>query len=102
LTPRSPDGEPNFDIGWQEPDGRVVVVEVKSLTDANAERQLRLGLGQVLRYRNLLESDEAEVAAVLALSAAPHDPRWIELCHELGVGLIWPPGLAEMLDAWLH
>jgi len=102
LTPRSPDGEPNFDIGWQEPDGRFVVVEVKSLTEANAERQLRLGLGQVLRYRHLLASREADVAAVLALSAAPHDPRWIELCHELGVGLIWRPNLAEMLDAWLH
>lgn len=102
LTPRSPDGEPNFDIGWREPDGRLVVVEVKSLTEANAEKQLRLGLGQVLRYRNLLASREAEVAAVVALSAFPHDPRWIELCHELGVGLIWRPNLAEMLDAWLH
>lgn len=102
LVPRSPDKEPNFDVGWQEPDGRFVVVEVKSLTEANAERQLRLGLGQVLRYRNLLAAREADVVAVLALSAAPHDPRWIELCHELGVGVIWRPNLTEMLDAWLH
>jgi hypothetical protein len=102
LTPRSPDGEPNFDIGWEEPDGRLVVVEVKSLTDANAERQLRLGLGQVLRYRNLLASREADVAAVLALSASPRDPRWIELCQELGVGLVWRPNLGDMLDSWLR
>lgn len=102
LTPRSPDGEPNFDIGWLEPDGRLVVVEVKSLTDRNAEKQLRLGLGQVLRYRNLLASKEADVVAVLALSASPPDPRWTELCEELGVGLIWRPNLGEMLDAWLH
>jgi len=102
LTPRSPDGEPNFDVGWQEPDGRLVVVEVKSVTERNAEKQLRLGLGQVLRYRNLLATGEADVVAILALSASPHDQRWIELCQELGVGLIWRPDLGEMLDAWLH
>jgi hypothetical protein len=102
LTPRSPDGEPSFDIGWEEPDGRLVVVEVKSVIDSNAERQMRLGLGQVLRYRNVLASDEGDVAAVLALSAPPRDPRWIELCDELGIGLIWRPQLSEMLDAWLR
>lgn len=101
LTPRSPQGDPNFDIGWEEPDGRLVVVEVKSVTGGNAEKQMRLGLGQVLRYRNLLASSEADVAAVLALSAPPRDARWIELCDELGVGLIWRPQLREMLDAWL-
>jgi hypothetical protein len=102
LVPRSPDGEPHFDIGWQEPDGRLVVVEVKSVTDSNMEKQMRLGLGQVLRYRNLLAANEADVVALLALSAPPRDPRWIELCEELGVGLIWRPQLGEMLDAWLH
>ena len=101
LTPRSPASEPNFDIGWREPDGRLVVVEVKSINDRNAEKQLRLGLGQVLRYRNLLAAIEADVVAVLALSAQPRDPRWVELCDELGVGLIWSPRLSEMLDAWL-
>lgn len=101
LVPRSPNGEPNFDIAWQETDGRVVVAEVKSVTEKNIERQMRLGLGQVLRYRNLIASTGADVAALLALSGAPSDPRWVELCEELAVGLIWRPQLAEMLDAWL-
>lgn len=40
--------EPNFDLAW-EAKGTVFVAEVKSVTDANEEEQLRLGLGQVLR-----------------------------------------------------
>ena len=33
------------------------VVEIKSLTKAYKERRLRLGLGQVLRYRDLAGAD---------------------------------------------
>src|SRR5439155_4125074 len=53
-SPRSPrPDEPNFDLAW-ELHGVVCVAEVKSITEANEEKQLRLGLGQVLRYRQLL------------------------------------------------
>lgn len=45
--------EPQYDLAWQEGD-MLYVAEVKSLTAANEERQLRLGLGQVLRYAHLL------------------------------------------------
>ncbi|HEX3392821.1 MAG TPA: hypothetical protein VHS55_09680, partial [Solirubrobacteraceae bacterium] len=96
--PVSPTGEPNYDLAWEEPDGSVVVVEVKSLRSTNAERQLRLGLGQVLRYRSLLEADGRKAKSVLALSAPPHDPRWVALCDQLGVSLIWMPNLDTMLD----
>jgi len=44
---------PNFDLAWQK-DGTVFVAEVKSATAENEEHQLRLGLGQVLRYRHCL------------------------------------------------
>jgi hypothetical protein len=44
--------EPNFDLAW-EADGTVFVAEIKSIADDNEEEQLRLGLGQVLRYRHL-------------------------------------------------
>lgn len=101
CTPRRPMGEPAYDIAWEEPDGTTVVGEVKSVKPANCERQLRLGLGQVLRYRNLLEAQGRTVRAVLALSAAPLDDRWTSLCAEHGVGLIWMPDIADMLDAWL-
>jgi hypothetical protein len=95
--PLSPIGEPNYDLAWEEPDGSVVVVEVKSIRWTNAERQLRLGLGQVLRYRSLLEADGHKVKSVLALSGPPHDPRWIALCDQLDVSLIWMPNLDTML-----
>jgi hypothetical protein len=99
--PRSPRGEPNFDLAWDEPDGPTVVVEVKSVTAANAERQLRLGLGQVLRYRQLLGGDGRDVRAVLALSAAPADSRWLDLCRSHGVGLIWLPEVPVNPTDWL-
>jgi hypothetical protein len=42
-----------FDLAWQI--GRTLfVAQVKSLTLRNEEKQLRLGLGQVLRYADLL------------------------------------------------
>jgi hypothetical protein len=56
FSPLGPDAStPAFDIAWWQ--GAVfVVAEVKSLTIANEERQLRLGLGQVLRYSHKLRS----------------------------------------------
>ena len=52
LSPSSP--QINFDLGWRAAD-RFFVAEIKSCTNANIEKQLRLGLGQVLRYRSVLE-----------------------------------------------
>lgn len=50
--PRSPGpGEPNFDLALVV-NGIAWVAEVKSLTEANEEKQLRLGLGQVLRVQS--------------------------------------------------
>jgi hypothetical protein len=80
--------EPNFDIAW-ETEGTVFVAEVKSITDDNEEEQLRLGLGQVLRYRHRLQGlGHDHVVAVLAPERAPRDPSWSELCNELGVALL--------------
>lgn len=101
CTPLSPSGEPNFDLAWEEPDGTLVVAEVKSVTAKNVERQLRLGLGQVLRYRNLLEASGKTVRALLVLSDEPADERWTELCQTLEVGLIWLPDLSTPLEDWL-
>jgi hypothetical protein len=54
LVPQRPDiAEPLYDLSWW--DGEFFcVAEVKSLTARNEEPQLRLGLGQVLRYRQRL------------------------------------------------
>jgi hypothetical protein len=101
FTPRSPRrGEPNYDIAWEEGPA-LVVAEVKSVTHRNAEKQLRLALGQVLRYRSLLHSNHRTVQAVIALSSAPRDEAWVGLCNEHDVGLIWMPDLATRLTDWL-
>jgi hypothetical protein len=69
---------------------------VKSITDANEEKQLRLGLGQVLRYQNLLSKNGA-VHAVLAVERQPTDVTWLGLCDHLGVKLVWPECWSELL-----
>jgi hypothetical protein len=93
LSPRG--DEPSFDLAWVN-DGALWVVEVKSITDANEEKQLRLGLGQVLRYQNLLSKNGA-VHAVLAVERQPTDVTWLGLCDHLGVKLVWPECWSELL-----
>ncbi|MBK8690958.1 MAG: hypothetical protein IPN17_01280 [Deltaproteobacteria bacterium] len=54
IVPKVPTGaDPEFDRAWED-NGVLYVAEIKSVTDENQEKQLRLGLGQVLRYRHLL------------------------------------------------
>ena len=98
LVPRSPRAdEPHFDLAWQR-DGIVYVAEVKSITPQNEERQLRLGLGQVLRYRNLLRQRGYSVEAVLVAEHMPRDSSWKALCEQLGVLLISPPRFDTVLQ----
>lgn len=101
LQPRSPAGsEPAYDVAWEERDGSLVVAEVKSLTARNAERQLRLALGQVLRYRHLLAA-AGRVRALIVTSGPPPDPAWYTLCDTLGIGLIARGDLESELDEWV-
>ena len=91
LVPRSPRAnEPDFDLGWETRDN-AFVAEVKSLTNANEEKQLRLGLGQVLRYRHLLAHMTTKpVRCVLVAERRPSDATWLDVCESLGVLLVWP------------
>jgi hypothetical protein len=98
ALPRSPTpGEPNFDVAW-ELHGHVWVAEVKSTRPENAEKQLRLGLGQVLRYQHLLSQryPDREVVAVLATDSEPGDNTWQSLCASLGVMLVWPSTMSTL------
>jgi hypothetical protein len=85
-------GDPVFDLLLKRDDsvGPSVVVEVKSTTGTNEEKQLRLALGQVLRYRWLLEAEGHAVVAFVAVEKPPRDPSWIQLCERSGVSLVWP------------
>lgn len=98
MQPRSHrPGEPNFDVAWTA-DDEIFVVEVKSTTSRNEEKQLRLGLGQVLRYRHVLSIryQDQDVVAVLAAERKPKDPTWPDLCAALGVRLVWPETMASL------
>lgn len=96
CAPRSPRAdEPTFDLAWEQEE-TIYVAEVKSITDANEERQLRLGLGQVLRYRHLLQRYNRPVVGVLVLERQPRDPDWEKLCKSVNVHLLWPETLHRL------
>lgn len=101
FAPLTPSSEPFYDVGWVQGDA-FVVCEVKSLTPGNEERQLRLGIGQVLRYRHLLMSRHDHVLAVLVTSSEPSDRRWMDLCVEVGIALMWLPSLPQQLSRWIE
>ena len=88
LAPRSPlQDEPSFDVACIAPDDTFTVVEVKSCTHNNLELQLRIGLGQVLRYAHQLRGRYPAVRAALAVELPPPS-GWTELLEQLGVALI--------------
>jgi hypothetical protein len=91
-------GEPVFDIAWED-DGTFCVAEVKSLNGANDERQLRLALGQVLRYAHLLRVKGRPVRCYIAVESKPADESWFDLCDDLGVTLLWPEVFADAVSA---
>jgi hypothetical protein len=88
--------DPKFDVAWIDLQGYVSVVEVKSLTEANEEQQLRLGLGQILRYQHLLASGGREIQAILYVERKPADDAWQGLCSAHGVRLLWPEALSTL------
>jgi hypothetical protein len=73
MVPRSHvPGEPVFDIAWED-DETICVAEIKSVNGSNDEKQLRLALGQVLRYAYLLRSKGKPVRAFIAVESQPAD-----------------------------
>ncbi len=83
--------EPDYDLAFLRGD-ELVVIEVKSLTESNEEHQLRQGLGQIARYRQLLAADgHDEITPVLAGSRAPTDPTWAPFTEQLDGILVVAP-----------
>lgn len=98
LTPLSPSAsEPNFDLAWYA-GGITYVAEIKSVTHANEEKQLRLALGQVLRYAAQLDA-KGPVKPVIVLEREPRDKTWEALCERYDVSLAWPEVLVERITA---
>lgn len=77
-----------------EKDGRWIVVEVKTLDRDRPTletQQLRLGLGQVLDYRERLRSVYADTEAMLVVSHRPDDSTWEGTLEAVGVALAPAP-----------
>jgi hypothetical protein len=90
YAPRDPAPiDPDFDLAWETPEA-IVVVEVKSCIKANEVRQLRMGIGQVLDYEDVLRARGRAVQPVLYLERPPSDARWVPLAHRHNVRLVWP------------
>ena len=90
----SPEGSGILTDLIAERDGRWVAVEIKTLDEdkpALARQQLRLGLGQVLDYRERLRQGNPDTQAVIVVSAAPRDALWTRIAGACGVGLAWVP-----------
>jgi len=77
------------DVVWREDPG-FHIVEVKGITGLNEREQLRLGLGQVLRYRFISEKQGHPPQAWLITDVAPADLTWIEICDSLNIRMWWP------------
>lgn len=102
LEPRRPSakaGDPPFDVAWIC-SGILFVAEVKSTTRDNEEHQLRLGLGQLLRYRwQLGRQAPFPVKGILVPENDPSDPEWSALCESLGITLLPGPPLPNRLPS---
>ncbi|WP_141788794.1 homing endonuclease associated repeat-containing protein [Oryzihumus leptocrescens] len=93
--------EAKFDLAFRDDNDALVVAEIKSCTNDNLEGQLRLGLGQVLRYAHQLRQTHTVVRPVLVTQLEPPED-WRLLLTELGVASIHEaklgPGLATVLQ----
>lgn len=98
LSPRV--GEPEYDLAFMASDA-LWVVEVKSTTPQTIERQLRLGLGQVLRYSEQLRGLDCEVSSVLAFQGDLPDDSWDELLRRLDVAPVRSESVTGDLDLLL-
>ncbi|WP_328660576.1 hypothetical protein [Streptomyces sp. NBC_00334] len=90
-------GAPAFDAGWSHR-GDLFIAEVKSLTGAREDQQIRLGIGQILDYAYQLRTahPDRRLHPVLVLEKRPMDPRWSSLARSAGIRLTWAPGFPDL------
>jgi hypothetical protein len=112
LKPASPlSSECLFDIGWTGPPaGRRIrpplpplhLVEVKTTLPKSERQQLRLGLGQVLGYRQWEQAVDPRrsIHAHLVLSRKPHNDLeyLVNACHAADVNVVYGNELQRLFD----
>jgi len=89
----------DYDLAWIGDHQGIFLAEIKSLTDANEESQIRYGLGQLLDYAaQLTHGGETVSASYLVLERAPSNPeRWLRACESGGAVLGWAPEFKTVL-----
>lgn len=99
LDPLSPlPGEPEYDLAWVAGDVKFVC-EVKSITETNEEIQMRLAVGQILRYCQPLNASGLTTQPVIAVERELRDETWPELVALEDIVLIWPEVAVERIVA---
>lgn len=89
IAERPAGSGPQFDVGWLRA-RTLFIAEVKSLTGAREDQQIRLGIGQVLDYRyQVSQKHPAPPVGVLVLERKPSDARWEGIARSTGVVLTW-------------
>lgn len=83
---------PRFDTGWSR-DSDVFIAEVKSLSGAVEDQQIRLGIGQIPDYVTQLSATmtTGRILPVLALERKPRSDRWMSLAKNHDILLTWDP-----------
>jgi hypothetical protein len=88
--------DPQFDIAYRLPDETLVLVEVKSATTANFEGQLRIGLGQLLRYGEIMRNRGERVSLAIAAELEIVDDDWLSLFRRLEVSVVAAQSLDDL------
>lgn len=95
LSPLDPAGPPYFDVAWHQQD-ILYVCEVKS-SSGDQNKQLRLGIGQVLDYRHELERAlNQKVDPLILIESRPRRSNWTAICKSAGIKLFWPEIWADV------
>jgi hypothetical protein len=91
-----------FDIGWIDGGGVLNVVEAKTTRAASERQQMRLGLGQVLDYREfVVRYSSRPVRAHLVLSRKPAQKfeHILQACLSVGVNVVSASEIGRLFDA---
>lgn len=86
-----------YDLAWQAGRETVHLVEVKTITAKNEVQQMRLGLGQVLEYRETLRARGWRARAHLVVSRQPAAEGVARACAACDVSISWPGEFDRLL-----
>lgn len=88
---------PNVDLCWKYQD-KFSFLEVKSVNKGNFSHQIRMGIGQVIEYRERFNKLNTKVLnTYLAITSEDSTGRWEEICKSVDIVLITPKKIREIV-----